>query len=102
MNIICSFCAYTWLYSLKDVIIEPYRSKLIPHFNDVQQLALKNGALGAGISGSGPSIFSVCKGDNVATKVNEALSAFYETTGIEFNSYVCMVNVHGVKVKVIV
>lgn len=37
--------------SLHDVIIEPHRSKLIPHFNDVKKAALNHGALGCGISG---------------------------------------------------
>ena len=42
--------------SLVDVIIEPERSVLIPHFNEMKKAALSAGALGSGISGSGPSI----------------------------------------------
>ncbi len=48
--------------SLHDVVIEPYRSKLIPHYKEVKKEVLQAGALGAGISGSGPSIFSLSKG----------------------------------------
>ncbi|MDA8886612.1 homoserine kinase, partial [Bacteroidia bacterium] len=52
--------------SLHDAIIEPYRSKLIPHYLEVKNAALNAGALGAGISGSGPSVFSLCKGVETA------------------------------------
>src|SRR6056297_1260456 len=55
--------------SLKDEIIEPVRSILIPYFDELKALASANGALGFGISGSGPSVFALCKGDIVAEKV---------------------------------
>ena len=42
--------------SLVDVVIEPERSVLIPHFNEMKKAALTAGALGSGISGSGPSM----------------------------------------------
>jgi homoserine kinase len=45
--------------SLQDVIIEPQRAPLIPHFYEVKQAALGNGALGCSISGAGPSIFAL-------------------------------------------
>ena len=47
--------------SLVDVVIEPERSVLIPHFNELKTTALSAGALGGGISGSGPSIFSLSR-----------------------------------------
>ncbi len=48
--------------SLVDHIVEPIRSILIPGFDEVKQEALSAGALGCGISGSGPSIFALSKG----------------------------------------
>ena len=45
--------------SLKDYIIEPHRSKLIPQFDLLKKTAISSGALGSGISGSGPSIFAL-------------------------------------------
>ena len=48
--------------SLHDDIVEPLRGKFIPQFNLVKQSAIDNGALGSGISGSGPSIFALSKG----------------------------------------
>ncbi len=55
--------------SMTDYVAEPYRSKLIPGFNELKKLALKSGALGLSISGSGPTMFAFCKGRDVAEKV---------------------------------
>jgi len=84
--------------SLHDVIIEPYRSKLIPHYNEVKNEALNAGALGAGISGSGPSVFSLCEGIETANNVRDAIKKVYSKTGIEFDMYVSRINTEGIKV----
>jgi homoserine kinase len=84
--------------SLHDVIIEPHRSKLIPHYNEVKQQTLKVGALGTNISGSGPSIFSLCKGIENANKVRDVMRNIYSNTGIEFDVHVSKINTQGVKV----
>ncbi|WP_033962122.1 homoserine kinase [Psychroserpens jangbogonensis] len=84
--------------SLKDVIVEPYRSQLIPHFEDVKQTALKQGALGCGISGSGPSIFSLCKGEDTANKVREAIHNVYSQTTIDFELHLSKINTEGIKI----
>ncbi len=84
--------------SLHDVIVEPYRSQLIPHFNEVKEAALKAGALGVGISGSGPSIFSLSKSKQVALNVKDAMNNVYSKTGIEFEIYVSKINTEGVKI----
>jgi homoserine kinase len=73
--------------SLEDVIVEPHRSQLIPFFNDVKSAALSKGALGCGISGSGPSIFALSKGLETAKKVELAISEFYSKTGIAFYTF---------------
>jgi len=84
--------------ALKDVIVEPYRKQLIPHFDEVKSAALKAGALGVGISGSGPSIFILSKGETLADKVAEELFATYQKFGIDFNIYISPINKQGVKV----
>lgn len=84
--------------SLKDVIIEPYRSKLIPHFNAVKTETLKAGALGSGISGSGPSIFALSEGFENAKKVEDAMKKIYSNTGIEFKTYISKINAEGIKI----
>jgi homoserine kinase len=84
--------------SLHDVIVEPYRSKLIPFFDEVKRISLESGSLGCGISGSGPSIFSICKGKRTANNVANNLSDFYKTTQLKFNIYKTKVNTKGVKI----
>ena len=84
--------------ALVDVIAEPYRSQLIPFFNDVKNAALSQGALGCGISGSGPSIFALSEGLEMAKKVELAISEFYSKTGIAFYTFTSKINTEGIKV----
>jgi homoserine kinase len=84
--------------SLKDVIVEPFRSKLIPHFDDVKQTSITHGALGCGISGSGPSIFSLCKGQDSAEKVRDAIQKVYSETSIDFEIHLSKINTEGIKI----
>lgn len=84
--------------SLHDVVIEPYRSQLIPHFNTVKEAALKAGSLGCGISGSGPSIFNLSKGFKTAKNVEVAIKNSYKNTAIEFDTYVCKINTQGMRI----
>lgn len=84
--------------SLNDVIVEPYRCTLIPHFNEVKKAAIDSGALGAGISGSGPSIFSLSKSMQTALNVKDAMNDIYINTGIEFEIHVSKINTEGVKI----
>lgn len=83
--------------SLEDLIIEPYRAQLIPHYHDVKSEALKASALGGGISGSGPSIFMLCEGHESAIKVEEAIRKVYAKTQIQFETYVSKINTEGIK-----
>ena len=82
--------------SLQDVIIEPMRKHLIPSFTEVKNAALHNGALGAGISGAGPSIFALCKGQLNAENVAKAMKMSYKQTKIDFDIHVSKINPNGV------
>lgn len=84
--------------SLIDVVIEPYRKQLIPHFDDVKKAALEAGALGCAISGSGPSIFMLSKSEATAKAVENAIRQVYSTTDIQFETYVSKINVEGIRV----
>jgi homoserine kinase len=84
--------------SLKDVIIEPLRKHLIPNFDEVKNAALLNDALGSGISGAGPSIFALCKGQDKAEKVAYAMSESYQNTGIVFDMHISKINPNGVDI----
>jgi homoserine kinase len=84
--------------SLHDAIVEPLRGKFIPQFENIRKAALKNGALGCGISGSGPSIFALSKGEENARKVAEAMRQIFASTEIPFEIHVSAINPEGVKI----
>ncbi|RZN84076.1 MAG: homoserine kinase [Winogradskyella sp.] len=84
--------------SLNDVIVEPYRKLLIPHFDTIKKTTLDSGALGCGISGSGPSIFALSKGKEDAEKVEKAMKKVYSKTEIPFYTFVSKINTEGIKV----
>jgi homoserine kinase len=81
-----------------DVIVEPFRKGLIPFFDEVKTNALNAGALGAGISGSGPTIFALCKGEKSAKEVYEAIESTYKKTGIGFEMFISKINPEGMKI----
>jgi len=83
---------------LQDVVAEPYRKNLIPQFDSIKNMALENGALGCGISGSGPSIYALTKEIENAENVVNKMKQIYTKTGIEFDVYVSKVSDFGVKV----
>ena len=82
--------------SLEDVIIEPVRSILIPGFDEVKSLCKEAGALGGGISGSGPSLFMLNQEESIAHKNELIMQDVFKKLGIEFKTYVTKVNKNGV------
>lgn len=84
--------------SLEDVIIEPVRSILIPGFDEVKSKCKEAGALGGGISGSGPSVFMLSKDKDKAASVETVMKDIYTRIGIEHNTYVTRINGRGVEV----
>ena len=84
--------------SLEDVIIEPVRSILIPGFDEVKTKCKEAGALGGGISGSGPSVFMLSKDESTAKNVESVMKEIYTKIGIDFNTYVTTINKKGVEI----
>ena len=84
--------------SLKDVVVEPHRSKLIPNYKALKNSALDANALGTSISGSGPSVFSLCKGESVALQVKNAQKQLLKSTQIPFEIYVSKINTQGIRI----
>ncbi len=82
--------------SLEDVIIEPVRSILIPGFDEVKKRCIEAGALGGGISGSGPSIFMLSTNNTTAIAVEKAMKEIYDRIGLDYFTYVTAVNDEGV------
>jgi homoserine kinase len=81
--------------SLEDSIVEPVRKTLIPKFDQLKTESLKAGALGGGISGSGPSVFMLSETFKTAEAVGGAMREIYAQTDIDFNVYVSEINSKG-------
>jgi homoserine kinase len=84
---------------LQDVIAEPVRSVLIPFFAEAKQAALNEGALGASISGSGPSIFALSDNKRTAEMIAIAFNNVYACNDIYANVYISQINRQGAVVK---
>jgi homoserine kinase len=85
--------------SLEDHIIEPIRSILIPGFDEIKQRSLAAGALGGGISGSGPSIFMLSRTASIAQKVATEMAEVYKALDVEYHTYVTVINNDGIRVE---
>ncbi|HLT50493.1 MAG TPA: homoserine kinase [Arenibacter sp.] len=83
--------------SLVDHIVEPIRSILIPGFDKIKENALEAGALGCGISGSGPSVFALSQGLQNAEKVARAMREVYDKIGVDYDVHVSKINTEGIK-----
>ena len=76
----------------------PIRSILIPGYDDVKKAAIDLGALGAGISGSGPSIFALSSDAEIAEKIAIKMKSVYAGFEIESETYVSKINQAGPKI----
>ncbi|HET9052653.1 MAG TPA: homoserine kinase [Cyclobacteriaceae bacterium] len=84
--------------AMQDVIAEPYRSVLIPGFHAVKAKAIEAGALGCGISGSGPTMFAFCRNKTIADRVGEAMQQAFADVGLQSEVYVSKVNQEGARI----
>ena len=84
--------------SLKDNLIEPYRSKLIPGFNEVKICSYSAGAIGGGISGSGPSIFMLSTSMEIAKNIEKEMTRIYQDLNIDIKTYVTEINTKGISI----
>lgn len=84
--------------ALEDRIIEPVRSPLIPKFDQIKAESKTAGALGGGISGSGPSIFMLSESEKTAFEVESVMRKIYHNAGVGFHTYVTKINADGIKI----
>jgi homoserine kinase len=82
---------------LCDVLVEPRRARLIPAFGAVKRAALKAGALGCSISGSGPSLFALCRNLEDARRAGAAMAAAWEAAGIGVDLWASPVAAKGAR-----
>jgi len=84
--------------SMKDVLVEPVRSMLIPDFYAMREMAMELGAVSFGISGSGPSVFAFTKDEETAKRITHKLQQHLTSIKIGSNGYVSTINDAGPRV----
>ncbi len=84
--------------SVRDVFAEPYRSGQLPDFEALKEAALKAGSVGTGLSGSGPSVFSLCRGEEMADIVGKVKQNHFSARGIDSRIYVSRISEAGCKI----
>lgn len=84
--------------SVSDVFAEPYRTGQLPDFEQLKESALQAGSVGTGLSGSGPSVFSLCRGEEMAAHVGQVKKDHFSTRGIESRIYVSRISDAGCKI----
>ncbi len=83
--------------ALHDNIAEPARAPLLPGFLEAKAAALGAGALGASISGAGPTAFALTRGDGAARAVAAAMEAAYRAAGATPEVRVAQVDRQGAR-----
>lgn len=84
--------------SMKDILVEPVRSILIPDFYRMREIAMENGALGFGISGSGPSVFAFTRDEQAAHNITQKIEQHLNSLHISSKAYASAINTIGPKV----
>ena len=84
--------------TLRDVVIEPQRAAAVPCFEDVKAAAMRAGALGCSLSGSGPSIFALCE-ERRAVNLASAMEQACRALGIECQSWVSPLDAAGARLE---
>ncbi len=84
--------------SLIDVIIEPQRAALIPAFASVKEQAMRCGALGCSLSGSGPSVFALADSKEAGAKIKEAMIKAFESAGVQAQGWVSPISQEGARI----
>ena len=84
--------------SLVDHIVEPVRKMLIPHFDEMRSIAVENGALGFGISGSGPTVFALCRDNSTADTIIGRLESRLRDHDLGSTCYISDINTEGASV----
>ena len=84
--------------SVVDEIIEPDRSMLIPEFDNIKKISKDSGAIAVGISGSGPSIFSLSNNTSLSNKILDNITNHYDKLRIDYDGFISKINTAGIKI----
>lgn len=83
--------------SLNDVVVEPVRASLIRGFEQVKVNAMKAGADGVAISGSGPTVFAITDNLRKARAIEQQMVLTFNAHGVSTQSWVTTVDRHGTR-----
>lgn len=81
--------------SLEDVLIEPYRAKLVPGFHQVKEAALEAGAIGASLSGAGPTLFALADDKTIAERAQIMMIQAFEENDIHAEGWTTRISNQG-------
>ena len=85
--------------AIEDTIAEPRRAPLVPGLAVIKRAAADAGALGSGLSGSGPSLFALCDSPAAAARVAAAMTAAVRAQiGGEPETYLSSIPARGARV----
>ncbi|MDF1576063.1 MAG: homoserine kinase [Bacteroidales bacterium] len=84
--------------SVNDHLAEPYRIHQLPDFAELKKSALDAGSVGTGLSGSGPSVFSLCRGEEMAASVGKVMLSHFKSRGIDSRLYISRISQAGCKI----
>lgn len=82
-----------------DVLVEPHRAALVAGFLNVKLAALKAGALGATLSGSGPTVFALAKSMEDAKCIKTSMISAFKASGVKSQGWVSPISDKGAYVK---
>jgi len=83
--------------SVTDLFAEPYRTGQLPDYMVLRESALEAGSVGCGLSGSGPSVFSLCRGEEMAINIGEVLKTHFTDRNIQSRIYISRISQAGCK-----
>jgi homoserine kinase len=84
--------------SITDLFAEPYRTKQLPAFEELRKKTMDMGALGSGLSGSGPSVFALCRSMEIANQVAKTMQEHFSQNKINSIIYVSRVSEAGCRI----
>lgn len=84
--------------SCRDLLVEPFRSQLVPGFDDARKAAMRAGALSFSLSGSGPTVFSLCDSESAATATRDAVIAVFSDHQLAANGWVSSLPAAGARI----
>jgi homoserine kinase len=84
--------------SVADQFAEPYRTQHLPDFDALKAAAIEAGSVGTGLSGSGPSVFSLCRGEEMASSVGGVMKEHFSARKIDSRLYISRISQAGCKI----